>query len=154
MPHYFAFGCNLDLGQFYQRCPTARTVDRAMIEGYQLVFPLRCPHWQGGVASLAPAPRHWVEGALYEVSESELLALDTYEDVAGGDYRRETIEAATENHGRMVVWTYLANPDPKGPSAPSAAYRDAVVRGALEHGLSADYVEMLRQLRVCDEGEK
>jgi hypothetical protein len=102
------------------------------------------------VASIEPAPAHRVEGAIYELSESELAALDAYEDLAAGDYRRETIEAATHQHGRMVVWTYLANPDADGPHRPSTAYRDALLRGAADHGLSADYVAMLNDLTTCD----
>ena len=152
MALYFAFGSNLDLGQMYQRCPTARPLDRAVARGYRLAFPLYCPTWQGGVASIEPAGgAKAVQGAVYEISESELTALDAYEDIEAGDYRRETIEAACDNLGRLVVWTYIANPDPEGPSAPSAAYRDALLRGARDHGLSEDYIAMLQSLATREE---
>jgi len=150
MPLYFAFGSNLELAQMDRRCPTARLVDRAVVRGYRLGFPRYCPTWYGGVASIEPADGHRVEGAVYDVSDAELGVLDEYEDVEGGDYRRETRQVLAETHGPLDVWTYIANPDPEGPTPPSRVYRDALVRGANDHGLSADYIAMLRQLPTCD----
>jgi len=153
MPLYFAFGSNLDPLQMPRRCPSSTFVDVGVLRDYRLHFPVWCESWAGGVASIEPAAGHRVEGVIYALSEADLLVLDEYENIAEEEYRRVTMDVPGLTRGPINVWTYIANPDPEGPSLPSTAYRDALVRGAKHHGLSADYTAMLEALAVAETAE-
>jgi len=149
MHWYFAFGSNLDLEQMSRRCPGSRTIGTAVLTDHRLTFPLYCDFWEGAVASVEPAPGRHVEGGLYELTDDDLAALDEYEDVEGGDYRRQRVTVYAADGQWRESWTYIANPDPTPPPGPSPSYRDALIRGAHQHGLSRHYIDMLRQITVC-----
>src|SRR3990172_11142414 len=81
---YFAYGSNLDLRRFRRRCPAAAVVGRARLPDHQLSFTRYSRTSKGGVADIVPEPGAEVWGALYEVDEPCLAALDEYEGVPRG----------------------------------------------------------------------
>ena len=146
MHRYFAYGSNLEPVQMKRRCPSHRVVGRATLPGHRLVFPVRSGgDWGGGVAGIEPcdAPDATVHGVLFEVDDADLAALDRYEAVAEGMYRRERVTVHLEDGGATESWTYYATPDPTGPSPPSRRYLNAILAGARHHGLPGSYVETL-----------
>lgn len=150
MHPYFAYGSNLVLHQMQARCPSfaARpvVVGRASVTGYALTYPV-VSHgdWAGGVASIEPVPGGAVHGVVYEVDDDAIARLDEYEGVDEGLYRRGRLGVTLEDGSTRDCWTYFAIPDPAGPYLPSARYRDAIARGAREHGLPDEYVRSLEQ---------
>lgn len=147
---YFAYGSNLDAAQMGRRCPSMRIVCRATLAEHRLVFPLGCTSWGGGVAGIEPHPAHRVEGVVYDINADDLAALDLYENIAGGDYRRQTVRVRLDTREHATVWTYYANPAPEGPTAPSRRYLDTILRGARAHGLSEAYIAQLCTIPTCD----
>ena len=129
-----------------RRCPSSRAVGRAALPGHRLVFPVRSSgDWGGGVAGIEPcdAPAAAVHGVVFEVDGRDLAALDRYEAVAAGMYRREQVTVRLEDGEATGAWTYYASPDPAGPSAPTRRYLDAILAGARHHGLPEAYVETI-----------
>lgn len=68
---YFAYGSNLNVEQFFRRCPAAKRFSRCGLPDYVLFFD--------GVADIRPQPGGMVEGAIYEITDRCELALDRYE---------------------------------------------------------------------------
>lgn len=154
MPHhYFAYGSNLEPVQMRRRCPSSRVVGVATLPGHRLVFPLRSDgDWNGGVAGIAPGtgPDAQVHGVVYAIDDADLAALDGYEAVAEGMYRRARVELEMEDGAATAAWTYYATPDPAGPTPPSKKYLNAIVTGATHHGLPQPYIQQLAATRTLD----
>jgi gamma-glutamylcyclotransferase (GGCT)/AIG2-like uncharacterized protein YtfP len=157
---YFAYGSNLEPVQMRERCPTHRVVGLAALRDHKLVFPLFSQRWGGGVASVAHAHGQTVWGALFELEESDVTALDGYEGFksAGNQhnvYDREwvTVELVRPDDDsvprRVLAWTYIARPS--NPSPPSRRYLGAIVDGARHHRLPPEYVEWLENVEAVDE---
>jgi hypothetical protein len=152
MHDYFAYGSNLEPVQMKLRCPGAVPCGRAVLRDHRLCFPVRSDgDWAGGVASIEPASGRVVHGIVYRITERHLAALDLYEAVAEGMYRRDRVEVDREHEADpRLVWTYFAFPDPAGPTPPSRRYLDAILRGATHYGLPRDYLDQLAAIRTLD----
>jgi gamma-glutamylcyclotransferase (GGCT)/AIG2-like uncharacterized protein YtfP len=153
---YFAYGSNLQSAQMERLCPGHVFLGPARLPDHRLAFTLPDEDWQGGVADVVPSAGDEVWGALYRLEAPQLAALDAYEvfDPDGpeeaNDYvrRRVTVTAASD-HRDIEAWCYFVRA-PRGPVAPSERYRRALVEGAIERGLPAEYV---REMRRAFEGE-
>ena len=118
---YFAYGSNLDPDQMARRCPNSIAVGPASLADHAFRIGAR------GYATVIPSPGDTVWGGLWEVSDSDLARLDTYEGVAAGMYRRET--ALVEADGRTIATLiYRENADDVG--SPTDWYIERVVAGA------------------------
>jgi len=157
---YFAYGSNLDPDQMRAHVPDARVVGLAVLRDHRLTFPLYSEHWGGGAAGVTHAHSGAVWGALYELSEADLAALDAYEGWKGpGDhhnlYDRDlaTVELTRPDDGsvprRVRAYTYFART--LNPTPPSRRYLDTVLKGARYHRLPPEYIEWLESLEVGSE---
>lgn len=138
---YFAYGSNLDVEQMARRCPGARLVGPAVLDGYRLGFTVHSELWEGGVADIVAAPGARVHGVLWDLNDEQLAALDRYEQVPVM-YRRVRVSVGGES-----VWTYEVV-EKRPHVAPSARYRDVIVRAARAHGFPAAYVDAIGQVAV------
>jgi gamma-glutamylcyclotransferase (GGCT)/AIG2-like uncharacterized protein YtfP len=116
-----------------------------------LAFTLPDEEWEGGVADVVLSPGDEVWGALYVLRNTDLVALDTYEvfSPAGpeeaNEYVRQLVTVTAESdRGSVEAWCYFVR-EPRGHVAPSERYRDALIEGAIERGLPADYVAKMRR---------
>ena len=74
-------------------------------------------------------------------------ALDVYEGVKGGHYRRTAVEVETVNGERLTAEMYIAGPQfVIAESRPSNWYLDAILAGARQHDLPRDYIESIERL--------
>jgi len=149
MTNYFAYGSNLVTQQLCERCPSfaARpvVVGRAVLPAYRLVYPiLSGGDWGGGVAGIVPGGADdAVHGVIFELDDAAMAALDDYEGVDEGRYRRAGVTVTRDDGSPCDCVTYLADDDPDGPYLPSQRYLDAILAGAREHGLDAEYIAAL-----------
>lgn len=143
---YFAYGSNLNPPQMAARCPGHAVVARAVLRDHRLTFPCASASWAGGVASVEPSAGDAVEGVLFELTAENEAALDRYEAVAEGVYRKATVRVVDDAGRTREALTYIANPQPPGHHDPSPRYMKAIIDGARAHGLSVDYVDTLRAL--------
>jgi len=122
-------------------------VGAARLADHRLTFPLRCASWGGAVASIEPAPAAEVWGVLWRVDGEALAALDAYEDVAEGTYRR--VREQVESNGEVrSCWSYVARPDAVAPGPPSRRYMAALIAGARHFGLPEAYVRSLEAVKT------
>ena len=76
---YFAYGSNLDLAQMKIRCPSSELISKGSLSGYRLPFNRYSSGWGGGVADVIQGKGSEVWGLEFELSDSHLKRLDSYE---------------------------------------------------------------------------
>ena len=150
--HYFAFGSNLSSPRLQQRIPRARKHCIATLHGHDLRWHKsgrdrsgKCSmHATGEVSDL-------VFGVVYRMTRDERAELDIYEGEGRGYERREI--RVTASHGEIIeAFTYFAT-DIDQRLQPYHWYKEHVLRGALEHGFPAHYVERIRAVESIHDGD-
>jgi hypothetical protein len=147
MKRYFAYGSNLDVAAMATRCPGARLVGPAALQGWS--FGLDA----SGYATIVPASVERGAGAkvfglLWTIKAADERALDGYESVATGLYRKEFLPVRHMSGGASLpALVYVAN----GPLGvrPRQPYLDEVIAAARAQGLPADYIATLARLAKC-----
>lgn len=131
---YFAYGSNMSLAPMRERCPDAQNLGPALLPQHRFVI------MANGYASVMPNASTQVHGVLWRISPRDLAALDDYEDVAGGLYRKEILPVT---HGRRSVTAlvYLGAETREGH--PRKEYMELVIEAARENGLPDDYIQAL-----------
>jgi gamma-glutamylcyclotransferase (GGCT)/AIG2-like uncharacterized protein YtfP len=145
---YFAYGSNLSLRQMRARCPGSRTAGLGWLPDHRLEFVQPHEGWGGGVAGVVPEPGARVHGVLYDLDATDLAALDGFEPVETGGYRRERVIVLRGDGAAEAAWTYLGEVLHGAPFAPSDRYLDTILAGAAEHGLPLEYREALARRRA------
>ena len=92
---YFAYGSNLNVEQMKSRCPDSVGVSAGVLSGWKLV--------ERTYADIEECPGECVNGALYEISENDLAALDHYE----GYYTRQEIMVSDNSGTYRKAWVYI-----------------------------------------------
>ena len=141
MTLYFAYGSNLSESEMRAACPGHRFLGPARLHGRRLEFRRRSRRWGGGAADIASAPGESVWGALYELPDGALAALDRKEG-AGFAYRRMDVEVDLEGEPRRAVAYEVERKEPR-EVAPTADYLRLLLGGAAERGLPHDYVDAI-----------
>lgn len=120
---YFAYGSNLLKSGMASRCPAAAPLGCALLHDHRLVFRT----W----ADVEPAAGSVVKGGLWRITPHCLPALDAYEEVEAGLYRRTVLAVEAETAGlveamlyRMPATSSYAPPDPESLSAILLGCRD------------------------------
>jgi gamma-glutamylcyclotransferase (GGCT)/AIG2-like uncharacterized protein YtfP len=139
---YFAYGSNLSLAQMRVRCPEAIPVAAQDLPGYRLAFVgERTARWgRGGVATVVPQAGVSVHGALYRLSREDELALDGFEGVATGRYRKDILRIAGHSEPTLV---YLANASLDAENMPNAKYLAVIRQGFADWGLPPEVLSGL-----------
>lgn len=136
---YFAYGALLDPGRLEEIAPEAEMMHVAHLPETRLSFPSA-----DGLPSVEPASGHTVWGAIFSVSESDLLAIEAAE-AAEGRSPRHDFRAVDRAGNKYDVVTYVLTDD-GDDHAPSAAYMEQVVRGARHWALPTGWVVGLEEL--------
>jgi gamma-glutamylcyclotransferase (GGCT)/AIG2-like uncharacterized protein YtfP len=141
--HYFAYGSNLSAHVMATRCPDAVAVAAGSVTGWELTFRRRSLRWGGHAADLRPHHHGVTWGVVWRVSPAGWRSLDRYEAA----YRRETVVVATPGGSLEAVTYLLSVPDEEG--LPAAAYKEAMVDGARQHGVPDRWCRSLSTLDVA-----
>lgn len=145
LPPYFAYGSNMASSQMAERCPGAVCLGAARLPRYRLAFDAWSNRRGGLVADVLPDPGSEVWGVLWEVTGEHAEALDRYEGVGRGQYRRATVRVEAAAGGEVEAFAYvICDPGEDGPT--TGAYRDILLEGAREHGLPDEWVQALERV--------
>jgi gamma-glutamylcyclotransferase (GGCT)/AIG2-like uncharacterized protein YtfP len=142
---YAAYGSNMDPAQMAQRCPHSPRRGAGWLEGWRLTFGGEDLGWEGSLATVVEAQGQQVFVVVYEMSDADEEALDRWDGVTLGYYRKSKVRVATVD-GDVVAWLYVLN-DYEG-GLPSARYLGILADAAETAGAPADYVASLRA-RPC-----
>ena len=84
--YYIAYGSNLNVQQMQMRCPHAKVVGTAILEGWELLFK---GSKTGSYLTIEECEGGTVPVAVWEVAESDVAALDRYEGFPVFYYKKE-----------------------------------------------------------------
>jgi hypothetical protein len=126
---YLAYGSNLSKQQMLRRCPDAEPVSAVQLTGWRLAFVGESTkRWgKGGVATLIGDKAATMQCALYRLNERDEAALDGFEGVASGHYRK--LENILEYEGQPA-FTYICRFADENP--PSRNYLDTIKSGYID----------------------
>ena len=142
LPPYFAYGSNMATSQMADRCPGAVSLGAARLPGFRLAFDAWSNRRGGLVADVLPASGSDVWGVLWTVTEHHAEALDRYEGVGRGQYRREHVRVESASGDQVEAFAYvICNPGEEGPT--TDAYRALLLEGAREHALPSGWVKAI-----------
>jgi gamma-glutamylcyclotransferase (GGCT)/AIG2-like uncharacterized protein YtfP len=141
---HFAYGSNMNRAQMLSRVGNIVEERNAHLPNFELRFNKKVRGGTAG-ANVQPAPGKTVYGVLYKIDESTFRSLDRYEGVPE-HYRRIEIQVTPDGDpdspkgGQPVpAQVYIASKIEKG-LRPSPHYLQAILDGAGEHSLPADYI--------------
>lgn len=84
--YYLAYGSNLNIGQMQYRCPNAKPIGRAAIDGYELLFK---SSKTGAYATIEKCKGATVPVGVWEVDAADEKALDRYEGYPAFYYKKD-----------------------------------------------------------------
>jgi hypothetical protein len=138
---YAAYGSNMNPAQMAARCPHSPRRGTGWLEGWRLTFGGEDLNWEGALGTVVEASGERVFVALYDLSEADEAALDSWDGATLGYYRKSKVRVATREDD-VVAWLYVINGYEGG--LPSARYLGIMADAAEAAGAPADYVAALR----------
>lgn len=138
---YFAYGHNMGAQAMERACPGHRFLGAAQLPDHRLAFTRRSLRTGTGVADILAAPGQSVWGALYELDDEHLAAIDEKEG-NGWAYERRSVRVRAAD-GEFEAFAYAVIARDAEHVQPSREYLQALLDGARERGLPEDYVATL-----------
>jgi len=117
-----------------ERCPGARFLGLARLLGYRFVIA------RTGYGGLAPDPAAEVHGVMWELTPADLVALDAFEGVPEGLYRRATLSI---DGGPAMIYV-PSDPGDQGRGTPRPGYLEDIVNAAAGYGFPETYLAELK----------
>jgi hypothetical protein len=165
MALHFAYGSNMSRLLMGSRCPGARALGIAMLSGWRFVINPE------GFGSVAPRAGGRVLGVVWRLTPRDLAAVNAYESVASGLYRRRqlpvrwmacdatAVAGAKPRQSATSALVYIASR--QGEGIPRPGYITMVVEAARDWELPDNYIRTLtrwsrsrwRGVRARDTGE-
>lgn len=150
---YFAYGSNMDWAQMKSRCPSVAFVGVARLVDHRIAFTRRSVNRGCGVADVVRDTGRNAWGAVFQLSEFDVGALDKSEGYRPGRdsnsyWRRECIVFLDGDESRPVTaHTYFGDPQ-LNPPLPNQAYKDLMLAGARHWHLPAECIAELDAIEV------
>ena len=135
MPLYFAYGSNIDTGAMARRCPRSVAIGPARLARHRLAA------MREGWLTVVRDQRQTVHGVLWNLALSDAPALDRYEDVGRGLYRKALQSVATSAGAKRALIYFGAN---AGPGIVPPDYIEAIIAAARQWGLPLAPFEAFR----------
>ncbi|HWH77305.1 MAG TPA: gamma-glutamylcyclotransferase family protein [Candidatus Binatus sp.] len=144
--YYFAYGSNLNWQQMQRRCPSAKFVCIARLPDYEFGITRHSRLRDCGTANVLPSKGAEVWGAVYDVSEDDLIVMDGFED----GYRREFLPVYPHNDGNqsLTALVYVAEIESNVP-LPNSEYKRVILEGAQHWALPPSYLSMLEKIAAA-----
>jgi len=133
---YFAYGANMERAAMAKRCPAAQPRGPALLRGWRYVIV-------DGYGSVAPAAGMNVFGVLWRLTPRDLAALNTFESLDNGLYRRAMLTVETGGQ-RVRALVYVGRR--RGRRRPMPGYQERLVEAAQEWHLPERYIAELQRL--------
>lgn len=134
----FAYGANMDRADMRRRCPDAMPLGPARLDGWRFVVT------RDGYASIVRQRGNAVHGVLWDVPPRALAALDAFEGVAFGLYKRTT-QTVRSGSGSCRALVYVGRRRPAG--SPMCGYLEQVMVAADAWALPVAYCRQLARWR-------
>jgi hypothetical protein len=147
---YFAYGSNMQTDTLHGR--------RGIV--FLRAIAVRAPGWRvvfdkpplfpigESFANIVPDPDAAALGVAFEVDEEEIAHIELTEGVLLGNYQRVIVPVAPLVPQAEAPDTAVSLSSDRRDATlrPSKRYMGLVIAGAQEHGLPAEYIDLLRQV--------
>jgi hypothetical protein len=141
MTLYAAYGSNLDTHRMAELAPFSPVFGSGWLPGWRLTFAGQDLGLDGALATVVEDADSEVFVLLYDMTVHDEIALDTWEGLALGHWRKVRARVAVgESH--HLAWLYAID-DYEG-GLPSQSYLDAIIVAAHMAGAPARYLDGLR----------
>lgn len=147
---YFAYGANMERAAMGRRCGDATPLGPAVLRGWRYVIAQ-------GYGSVAPAAGMCVFGVLWRLTPRDLAALNAFESLDSGLYRRAMLTVETGGQ-RVRALVYVGRR--RGRRRPMPGYQERLVAAAQDWRLPQRYAAELarfapgyRAARPAETGE-
>jgi cation transport regulator ChaC len=138
MVWYFAYGSNMDPERMGRLAPSASVEGPASLPSHRFVVT------PDGYGSVLPDPAGTVYGVVWRLTGADEQALDAYEGVQEGLYRKTFRTVQPRSGGRpFEALIYISRDQRSG--IPQPGYLESVVHAARRHGLPTEYVAELER---------
>ena len=139
--YYIAYGSNLNIPQMRWRCPNAKVIGTAELEGWELLFK---GSKTGSYLTIEQNPNTTVPVAVWCVSAEDEASLDRYEGYPSFYYKKEiTLDIKGIKTGkvrRRKAFVYIMHEDrPLG--IPSRSYLQTCANGYHSFGFDMDFLK-------------
>ena len=135
--YYIAYGSNLSVEQMAQRCPDAKVVGMAAIQGWKLVFRVH--------ATIEPCAGRVVPVLIWEISDRDERNLDLYEGYPSYYYKQDMTVTMTDLEGKnpqeITAMVYLMA-DGHPLQEPWKGYLDTLAEGYQRFGFNPYQLEL------------
>jgi cation transport regulator ChaC len=152
MTLYFAYGSNMQRAAMVRRCPAARAVGAATLEGYKFFVGI------DGWGSVKPDRGERVHGVIWKLTPRDIAALHAYELLQQGLY--DVRHLPVRSGGKCVrAMIYLLRR--RAPGRPKPGYVEMIAAAARGWKLPERYIRSVERwsisrftgARVIDAGE-
>jgi Gamma-glutamyl cyclotransferase, AIG2-like len=136
MTLYFAYGSNMQRGAMRRRCPSARALGPAALEGHRFFVGI------DGWGSVARSAGDAVYGVLWRLTPRDVAVLHAYEHLHRGlyDVRYLPVRIGARRHTAMV---YLLRR--RSPGRPRPGYAEMIAATARDWQLPEAYVRSVER---------
>jgi gamma-glutamylcyclotransferase len=144
---YFAYGSNMSLTVMTANCRRHRFLGVARLADHRLMFNRRSVRTGTGVADVVPAKGTNVWGALYELDDEDLPAIDRKEGYDWAYTREPLAVQLCDDGSEHLALTYTVRRKEPTEVRPSPEYLDGLINAGRELGLPEGYQQFLDGLR-------
>ena len=139
--YYLAYGSNLNVRQMAYRCPMAKAVGTAVIDGYELLFK---GSKTGAYLTIEPKCGASVPVAVWEVTAGDERSLNRYEGYPVFYYKKKMAVNVTEfKSGKTqecVAFVYIMHED-RPIGVPTKYYVDTCIKGYEDFGFDIEILQ-------------
>jgi AIG2-like family len=139
MTLYFAYGSNMNRAAMGQRCPGARAIGTATLEGYRFFVGI------DGWGSVKPHPGETVHGVLWRLTPRDQAALHAYELLHQGLY---DVRYLPVRSGARHVPAMIYRLRRRAPGKPKPGYVEMIAASARAWKLPERYICSVERLRT------
>lgn len=120
------------------------SAEKTILKGYRVALTRDSEKRRGGVLDIMSSKDNIIEGVLYKVPDKDITKINKKEGVCVGAY--EPIIINVEDASEQIIGGVISYQVCKKIDANPASkeYKDSVLRGACEHGLSKEYRDKLK----------
>lgn len=136
MTLYFAYGSNMHRAGMAARCPGARAMGVARLEGWRFIIGVH------GYASIARAAGGEVIGVLWHLDARDVAALNAYESLDSGLYSRSQ-QTVRHDGGAKSAMVYIGRESGEGRARPG--YMQLIIDAARDWQLPGPYIRALQR---------
>ena len=152
MTLYFAYGSNMSRAAMARRCPGARAIGPATLEGYKFFVGI------DGWGSVKPSAGARVHGVLWRLTARDIAALHAYELLHQGLY---DVRHLPVRNGSKRVRAMIYRLRRRAPGRPKPGYVELIAASARAWNLPERYVRSVERwsvsrftgARIIDAGE-